>query len=48
MSEPEQLVEGVDPESSPFAAPPIEGMPYERGSDEDHAVGRIIGDADDS
>lgn len=32
----------VDPEESPFKTPPIEGIPYERGSEEDRAIRRVI------
>ena len=31
-----------DPETSPFAAPPIEGIPYEKGSEEDAAIRRVV------
>lgn len=31
-----------DPDASPYKAPPVEGMPYERGSDEDLAIRRVI------
>jgi hypothetical protein len=36
----------VDPDASPFELPPIEGLPYEKGSDEDRAVRRVIEEAD--
>jgi hypothetical protein len=36
----------VDPDASPFELPPIEGLPYEKGSDEDRAVQRVIEEAD--
>ena len=29
-------------EDSPFATPPVEGMPFERGSDEDAAIERVL------
>jgi len=31
-----------DPDESPFETPSVEGIPYERGSDEDLAVRRVI------
>ena len=49
-----ELPEGIDPDASPFSVPPIEGLPFERGSEEDEAIKRILGegwpatDADDS
>lgn len=42
MSEAEQSEREPDPEDSPFEAAPVEGMPYERGSEEDLAIRRII------
>lgn len=39
-----QLPEGIDPDSSPFRAAPIEGIPFERGSEEDEAIKRILSD----
>ena len=30
------------PEESPFATPPVEGMPFERGSEEDAAIERVL------
>ncbi len=29
-------------DDSPFATPPIEGMPFERGSEEDAAIQRVL------
>ncbi len=39
----QELPEGIDPESSPFEAWPVEGMPYPRGSDEDQAIRELLG-----
>jgi hypothetical protein len=36
----------VDSEASPFALPPIEGLPFDRDSDEAAAIRRVIGEAD--
>jgi hypothetical protein len=36
----------VDPEASPFALPPIEGLPFDRDSDEAAAIRRVIEEAD--
>lgn len=41
---PEEL--GLDPDASPFELPPVEGMPYDKGSVEDLAVQRVIEEAD--
>jgi hypothetical protein len=35
-----------DPDATPFVSPPIEGMPFERGSEEDAAIQRVIERAD--
>jgi hypothetical protein len=32
----------MDPDESPFEAPPIAGMPYDDGSEEDLAIRRVI------
>lgn len=32
----------VDPDASPFAPAPTEGIPYEKGSEEDLAIERIL------
>lgn len=37
-----ELPEGIDPDASPFRAAPIEGLPFERGSEEDEAIKRIL------
>ena len=37
-----ELPEGIDPDGSPFSVPPIEGIPFERGSEEDEAIKRIL------
>jgi len=42
VSEVERSKAEPDPEESPFEAGPIAGMPYERGSEEDLAIRRII------
>jgi hypothetical protein len=42
MSEVEPREREPDPEESPFEAGPIEGMPFEKGSEEDLAIQRII------
>lgn len=34
-----------DPDASPFDMPPVEGIPYKRGSEEDIAVRRVIAEA---
>jgi len=31
-----------DPDESPFEIPPIEGLPYKRGSVEEKAIERVI------
>lgn len=36
----------VDPEASPFGLPPIEGLPFDRDSDEARAIRRVIEEAD--
>jgi hypothetical protein len=36
----------VDPEASPFALPPIEGLPFDRDSNEAAAIRRVIEEAD--
>jgi hypothetical protein len=36
----------VDPEASPFALPPIEGLPFDRDSEEAAAIRRVIEEAD--
>jgi hypothetical protein len=30
------------PDESPFATPAVEGMPYERGSEEEAAIERVL------
>jgi hypothetical protein len=37
-----ELPEGIDPDASPFSVPPIEGIPFEKGSEEDEAIKRIL------
>jgi hypothetical protein len=34
--------EAADRDDSPFETPAIEGMPYEKGSDEDAAIERVL------
>jgi len=41
-----QLGETFDPDESPFVLPAIEGMPYERGSEEDRAIRQVIEESD--
>jgi hypothetical protein len=36
----------VDPEASPFALPPVEGLPFDRNSEEAAAIRGVIEDAD--
>jgi hypothetical protein len=38
----EHADEAVDPDATPFAAPPTEGIPYEKGSEEERAIERIL------
>jgi hypothetical protein len=33
---------GPPPDESPFAIPAVEGMPFERGSEEDEAIERVL------
>jgi hypothetical protein len=42
----EKLGREVDPEASPFALPPIEGLPFDRDSDEAAAIRKVIDEAD--
>lgn len=42
----EALEHEVDPDASPFALPPIEGLPFDRDSDEAAAIRRVIEEAD--
>ena len=34
---------GVDPNDSPWECPPVEGLPFPRGGEEDQAMRRILG-----
>jgi hypothetical protein len=44
---PEEILDHeVDPEASPFALPPIEGLPFDRDSDEAVAIRKVIEEAD--
>lgn len=42
MSEVERSKHEPDPEESPFEAGPIAGLPFEKGSEEDLAIQRIL------
>jgi len=46
MATEEILEHEVDPDASPFALPPIEGLPFDRDSDEAAAIRRVIEEAD--
>ena len=46
MATEQALDHEVDPEASPFALPPIEGLPFERDSEEAVAIRRVIEEAD--
>ncbi len=46
MATEEALDHEVDPEASPFALPPIEGLPFDRDSEEALAIRRVIAEAD--
>jgi hypothetical protein len=37
-----QLTSDINPEESPFETPAIEGLPFERDSEEAHAIRRVI------
>lgn len=43
---PEGIVEGIDPNESPFPIPPIEGLPFDRDSEEARAIREVIAQAD--
>ena len=43
----EELIEhGIDPDSSPFELPAVEGIPFDKDSDEARAIQRVIEEAD--
>ena len=42
MADVEHAGRAVDPNDSPFAPAPTEGIPYEKGSEEDLAIERIL------
>jgi hypothetical protein len=42
----EILDHDLDPEASPFALPPIEGLPFDRDSGEAAAIRKVIEEAD--
>jgi hypothetical protein len=44
---PEERDSAIDMEDSPFSTPPVEGMPYEDGSDEDRAIEQVIREAEE-
>jgi hypothetical protein len=46
VSEVEHTTHEPDPDESPFEAAPIEGLPFEKGSEEDLAIQRILEEAD--
>jgi hypothetical protein len=46
MATEEILEHEVDPDASPFALPPIDGLPFDRDSDEAAAIRRVIEEAD--
>lgn len=41
-----EAVPGVDPDESPFAVPPIEGLPFDDDSEEARAIARVIEEAE--
>jgi hypothetical protein len=43
---PQPLPPGFDPDDSPFETPPVEGIPFEKGSEEDLAIRRILDEED--
>jgi hypothetical protein len=45
--EPDRSV-SVDPDETPFELPPIEGLPFKKGSEEDRAIEAIIREADET
>ncbi len=47
MAEAEHLAHRVYPEESPFAVPPIAGLPFKKDSEEALAIRRIIAEADE-
>lgn len=40
--DPSSKTEEPDPDDSPFDIPPIEGIPFKKGSEEDLAIKRIL------
>lgn len=48
MAEAEHLAHRVDPDESPFAVPPIAGLPFNKDSEEARAIRRIIAEADET
>lgn len=43
---PQPLPPEIDPDDSPFETPAIEGIPFEKGSEEDLAIRRILDEED--
>jgi hypothetical protein len=43
---PNAIDRDFDPDESPFEVPAIEGIPYEKGSEEDLAIRRVLEEAD--
>ena len=43
QTEPGRIPPGVDPNDSPWECPPVEGLPFPRGGEEDQAIRRILG-----
>lgn len=41
-----EAVPAVDPDESPFAVPPIEGLPFDDDSEEARAIARVIEEAE--
>lgn len=45
--DPSSKTEEPDPNDSPFEIPPIEGIPFKKGSEEDLAIKRIIRESEE-
>jgi hypothetical protein len=48
MNPKNEKIADFDPDASPFEMPPVEGIPYKKGSDEDIAVRRVIAEAEEA
>ena len=48
MAEAEHIADRVDPDESPFAVPPIAGLPFKKDSEEARAIRRIIAEAEEA